>query len=86
MIPNLLEATQEYWQKLDELETAYYKGEISIEEVDRQVEFLMKELGRKRRSSITYFVQSLRYWFNQQKELVLGLLIFGVLFYSWLIV
>ena len=86
MIPNLLEATQEYWQKLDELEAAYQKGEVSIEEVDRQVEFLMKELGRKRRSSITYFVQSLRYWFNQQKELVIGLLIFGVLFYSWLIV
>ena len=47
MFPNLLEATREYWRKLDELETAYKQGRISIEEVDASVNVLMEELGRE---------------------------------------
>jgi hypothetical protein len=33
MFPNLLEATKEYWRKLDRLEAAYPQGEIPLEEV-----------------------------------------------------
>ncbi len=32
MFPNLIEATKEYWRKLDELEAAYQQGEIPLEE------------------------------------------------------
>jgi hypothetical protein len=84
MIPNLIEATQEYWRKLDKLEAAYEKGEISIEEVDRQVAFLMKELGHKRQTFITYFLQSWQHWFSQQKETIVGLVILGIICYFWL--
>ena len=84
MIPNLVEATQEYWQKLDELEAAYQKGEISIEEVDRQVASLMDELARQRQSFITYFLQSWKHWFSQQKETVVGLAMLGIICYFWL--
>lgn len=48
MNPNLLEATQEYWHKLNELEAAYQRGEVTLEEVDAKVEALMVELGRTR--------------------------------------
>jgi hypothetical protein len=84
MIPNLVEATQEYWLKLDELEAAYQKGEISIEEVDRQVASLIKELGRKRQSFITYFLQSWQHFFSQQKETIVGLAMLGIICYFWL--
>ncbi len=86
MIPNLVEATQEYWRKLDELEAAYQKGEISIEEVDRQVASLMKELGRKRQSFITYFLQSWQHCFSQRKETIVGLAMLGIICYCWLLV
>ena len=42
MFPNLFEATTEYWRQLDEIESRYQQGELSIEEVDREVEILMK--------------------------------------------
>jgi hypothetical protein len=58
MLTNLQEATQEYWHKLDELETAYQQGKISLEEVDVEAASLMAELGRKRRVTISYFLQS----------------------------
>ncbi len=85
MIPNLLEATQEYWQKLDKLESDYQAGKVTIEEVDAQVEYLMKELGQKRRASINYFLRTLRYSIVEQKEVVMGIAILGVLSYSWLL-
>jgi hypothetical protein len=58
LLTNLQEATQEYWHKLDELETAYQQGKISLEEVDVEAASLMAELGRKRRVTISYFLQS----------------------------
>jgi hypothetical protein len=84
MIPNLLEATQEYWQKLDELEKAYQQGEISIEEVDNQVTFLMKELAQKRQNVISYLWESSQIWLNQQRETIGGLIFLGIVFYLWL--
>lgn len=41
MFPNLFEATNEYWRQLDEIEFRYQLGELSIEEVDREVEILL---------------------------------------------
>jgi hypothetical protein len=84
MIPNLVEATQEYWQQLDKLEAAYQKGEIPIEEVDRQVASLMKELGRKRQSLLTYFLPSWQHWLSQQRETIVALAMLGIICYFWL--
>ena len=55
MFPNLFEATTEYWRQLDEIESRYQQGELSIEEVDREVEILMKQLGQKRRESLRFY-------------------------------
>ncbi len=62
---NLLEATQEYWRKLDALEVAYDQGEISLEEVDAQVNLLMAELGRKRREAWRVFLANLNHFFQE---------------------
>ena len=59
MFPNLLEATKEYWRKLDELEAAYQQGEIPLEEVDARVTELMAELAQERRAAFTYFLARL---------------------------
>lgn len=85
MLPNLQEATQDYWHKLDELESSYQQGKISIEEVDLEVASLMAELGRKRRIAIGYFLQSLQLWFTQQRETVIGLVVLGIISYLWLL-
>lgn len=83
MLINLQEVTQEYWHRLDELETAYQQGEISIEEVDVEVASLMAELGRKRRVIISYFLQNSQMWLNQQRETLIGLAILGIISYIW---
>jgi hypothetical protein len=85
MFPNLQEATQEYWHKLDQLETAYRQGKISLEEVDLEVASLMAELGRKRRAALSYFLQSCQIWLNQQRETVIGLAVLGIISYLWLL-
>jgi hypothetical protein len=85
MLPNLQSATQEYWQKLDKLETAYQEGEISLEQVDVEVAYLMTELGRKRREAIGYFLQSCRLWLTQQQDTLIGLAILGIITYLWLL-
>ena len=38
MFPDLFSATTEYWRQLDEIEYRYKQGELSIEEVDKEVE------------------------------------------------
>ena len=58
MFPNLFEATTEYWRQLDKIESRYQQGELSIEEVDKEVEILMKQLGQKRRESLRFFRES----------------------------
>ena len=83
MLPNLLEATQEYWRKLDELEAAYQQGKISIEEVDAEVASLMAELGQKRRAALTYFLQGCQHWLAAQRESLIGLAILGIITYAW---
>lgn len=83
MIPNLFEATKKYWRKLDELELAYERGEVSIEEVDARVESLMSELGRERRASWAYIRHSLSSLWNERRETILGVAFLAIVTYAW---
>lgn len=85
MFPNLLEATKEYWHKLDELEAAYQQGEIPLEEVDARVAKLMAELAQERRATLTYFWSGLKYWLAAQKETLVGLAMLGLVTYAWVL-
>jgi hypothetical protein len=86
MIPNLLADTKDYWRKLDDLEAAYQKGEVSIEEVDAKVKLLMTELGRSRKQALTYFVSSFRAKWSQQPEIIVGVAVLGIITYAWAVV
>lgn len=72
MIPNLLEATNEYWRKLNELEAAYQRGDVSLEEVDARVATLMAELGQERRATIRFLMDNLNRLWNEQREIVVS--------------
>ncbi|ACB01165.1 MULTISPECIES: hypothetical protein [Cyanophyceae] len=85
MFPNLLNATQEYWRKLDDLEARYQQGEISLQEVNAEVTRLIRELGNERRRSLRSFKNMLQGWFSQQKEFVYGLILLAVVTYGWVI-
>jgi hypothetical protein len=86
MIPNLLEATNEYWRKLNELEAAYQRGEVSLEEVDTRVATLMAELGQERRATLRFLMDNVSRTWNEQRELVVGLGLVGVLTYAWVVI
>lgn len=86
MNPNLLEATHNYWHKLNELEAAYQRGEVTLEEVDARVEALMAELGRSRRAAFSDFFSGVRRLWEEQREPIVGVLGLGVLTYGWLVV
>ncbi len=86
MLPNLLEATTEYWHKLNELEAAYQRGEVSIEEVDAKVQSLMAELGRERRATLSYVVNGFCHLWNEQRETIVGIAILGIISYAWAVV
>jgi len=83
-VPNLLESTREYWRKLDELEAAYYNGEVSIEEVDRQVEQLMAELGRERRIVFSAIWNNIGRIIQERQETIIGLFLVLTVTYAWL--
>jgi hypothetical protein len=86
MIPNLIDATNQYWRKLDELEGAYQRGEVSLEEVDAKVATLMAELGEERRASVRFLLDNVSRIWQEQRELVVGLALVGVLTYTWIVV
>ena len=86
MFPNLWEATHQYWHQLDELEAAYQRGEVSLEEVDNRVAELMSELGDQRRAAIQFLLQNVRRVWTEQTELVLGVGLLGAVTYAWLII
>ncbi|MCY7320433.1 MAG: hypothetical protein LH660_01160 [Phormidesmis sp. CAN_BIN36] len=86
MIPNLMEATLDYWHQLDELEAAYQRGEISIAEVNAKVKELMADLGRSRQASLTYFWSGIRRLWDDQREAIVGVAGLSVLTYGWLLV
>ncbi|MDJ0731841.1 MAG: hypothetical protein QNJ33_17815 [Crocosphaera sp.] len=85
MFPNLFEATNEYWRQLDEIEYRYQQGELSIEEVDREVEILMKQLGQKRRESLRFLRDTVSHWISTHTELLIGFLFVLVVAYSWML-
>ncbi|AMA10786.1 hypothetical protein [Picosynechococcus sp. PCC 73109] len=85
MFPDLLNATQEYWRKLNALEARYQQGEISLQEVNAEVTRLIRELGNERRRSLHNFKNMLQGWFSQQKEFVYGLILLVVVTYGWVI-
>ncbi|NBD17253.1 MAG: hypothetical protein GVY04_14270 [Cyanobacteria bacterium] len=86
MFPNLFKATQEYWRKLDELESAYQQDKISHEEVDRRVSELMAELAQERRSTFNYMRYISQNWLAQQKSNLIGIgfLVFAI--YAWIVI
>jgi hypothetical protein len=85
MFTDLLSATQDYWQKLDEVEAAYNRDEMTLEEVDAEVKHLMTQLGNTRRQALRDFGASVRYFVQQQREILAGTAVIGLLAYLWLI-
>ena len=86
MFPNLLEDTKEYWCKLNELEVAYQKGEVSIEEVDARVKLLTTELSKSRQAALNYVLNSFYHLMNEQRETIVGIAVLGVISYAWAVV
>ncbi|MBD2094860.1 hypothetical protein H6F90_06795 [Trichocoleus sp. FACHB-591] len=83
MMPNLLAATQEYWRKLNELQAAYQRGEVSLPEVDARVAELMSELGQERRAALDFTLANMRHLWYQQREMIMGVSLLSVLTYAW---
>lgn len=86
MMPNLLEATKDYWLKLDELEAAYQKGEVSLEEVDARVPELIAELGRERKAVLNYVFNGWSRLWEYQRETIVGVAFLGIITYVWAVV
>ena len=85
MFPNLFSATTEYWRQLDDIEFRYQQGDLSLEEVDREVEMLMKQLGQKRRDSLRFFRDSLSHWISTHTEFLIGFVFVLMVAYSWML-
>ena len=85
MFPNLIEATKEYWRKLDELEAAYQQGQIPLKEVDAKVAELMRELAIERRAAFNYLWRGCQHWLMAQREMLIGLAILALVTYSWVL-
>ena len=85
MFPNLFQATQEYWRKLDELEESYQQGEIPLKEVDARVAELMAELAQERRAAFAFLWHSCQHLVTTQRETLMGLAIVILLIYVWLL-
>ena len=85
MFPNLLEATKEYWRKLDQLEAAYQQGEISLKEVDKRVADLKADLTQECRAAFAYFQRGWRHWLTTQRESLIGLGAMALVTYAWVL-
>jgi hypothetical protein len=86
MFPNLFKATQEYWRKLDELESAYQQDQISLEEVDRRVSELIAELAQERRSTFNYMRYLSQNWLAEHKSNLIGIGIVILAIYGWIVI
>jgi hypothetical protein len=84
-MPDLLAATRDYWRKLDEVEAAYKRGELSVEEVDNRVHKLMDELGRERRATLNFLFQNIRRLWDEQREILIGVGFLVLLTYAWFV-
>lgn len=85
MFPDLQDATQTYWQKLDQIEADYRQGKLSSQEVDQQVKALMAELGAQRRAALGSAWQASRLWINQNQEWLIGCVSVLIAVYLWLL-
>jgi hypothetical protein len=81
---NLLQATRDYWKKLDAVEAAYQRGELSVPEVNARVHDLMAELGATRRQAFKDLWASAQVTISQQREAIAGTVAVGLLAYLWL--
>jgi hypothetical protein len=86
MFPDLIGATRDYWRKLDEVEAAFQRHELTREEVNAEVKALMVELGRTRRQGLRDFWAISQTFVQQQGEALAGVAALGVLAYLWVIV
>lgn len=86
MFPNLLQATIDYWQKLDALEAAHRRGEVSIADVDAQVAQLIAELGQERHVALQFCLSGLNRVWQEQRETAVGIALLGILTYAWVVV
>lgn len=84
MVPNLLEDTIDYWRKLNALQAAYQRDEVTLAEVDAKVKELMAELGESRRSTFRYFWHFARQAWNEERSMISGVAAIGLLAYVWL--
>ncbi|MBE9158177.1 hypothetical protein IQ265_15270 [Nodosilinea sp. LEGE 06152] len=78
-------ATRDYWRKLDAVEAAYQRDELTIEEVNAEVKALMAELGQTRRQLLRDLWAIAQTFVNQQGEALAGVAALGVLAYVWLV-
>ena len=85
MFTDLTRATRQYWKKLDEVEAAYKRRELTLEEVDAEVQRLMTELGDARRRALREFWASLQYFIRQQRDAIAAVAALGLLAYLWLV-
>ncbi len=85
MFFDLIDATRDYWRKLDEVDAAYRRNELNLEEVDARVQSLMVELGQARRKALRDFWATLQVFLQQQREAVTGVAVIGLLAYGWLV-
>lgn len=82
---DLISATRDYWHKLDQVEAAYQRGDLSVKEVDAEVHQLMAELGDARRQALRDTWASLQAFGRQQQETIAGAAAIAVLAAFWLI-
>lgn len=86
MLTNLLDATRDYWRKLDEVEAAYNRDEITLDEVDTRVHTLIAELGQERRKAFRDTWGILQAFIRQQGDTLVGVAAIGLLATIWLTV
>lgn len=85
MLPDLIDATRDYWRQLDEVEAAYRRNELTADEVDAKVKALMVELGQTRRQLLQDSWAIAQTFATQQGEALAGVAALGVLAYVWLV-
>jgi len=84
MFPDLIGATRDYWRKLDAVEAAYQRSELTLAEVDAEVKALMVDLGQTRRKALRDVWATVQVFLQQQRETISGVAVIGVLAYVWL--
>ena len=84
MPTDLISATRSYWRKLDEVEAAFKRDELSIQEVNAEVKRLMTELGVARRRALRDGWAILQNFVRQQRETIAGTAAIAALAYFWI--